>query len=231
MKNLLLLLGALLVTTPLAAPAATPPGADEPLRNAAAPRPPGAAAAGTTGQAAPSGQPPTGGQSVLDEPAGQLRGEAVHSPEGETLGTIEQVVRERTNKTILAVVSVGGFLGIGAHRVTVPVQQIQRHDGKLVLSTTMTTDELKNEPPYRPAAGEPVDSNETLRAAIDERIPTLSARIPDSVLFNRLDDDGDGRLSRDEASADARLADQWTSADKNNDGWIERSEFETFSSR
>lgn len=218
MKRPLLLITILLCGAPLTA---FPAGGDG-----------GAAGADTPAPAATPPQNRFGGpqraNNLLDEPAGKLRGRHVHNPKGETLGTVEDIVRDRRDKSVSAVISVGGFLGIGEHRVTVPVNQLRLRGKQLVLGTTMTKDELKNEPAYHPSSFEPVDGGETLRAAIDERIPPISAQMQGSALFDRLDQDGDGRLGRDEASADPGLASGWERADSNGDGWIDRDEFAAF---
>ena len=47
----------------------------------------------------------------------------------------------------------------------------------------------------------------------------------DTEGFARLDADGDGKLSREEAQADPRLSSQWDSLDANADGNVDESEF------
>jgi len=60
---------------------------------------------------------------ISSEEASQLEGKNVLSSQGEEVGEISEIVRSRTNNELHAVVDVGGFLGIGARSVAIPVQR------------------------------------------------------------------------------------------------------------
>ncbi len=47
----------------------------------------------------------------------------------------------------------------------------------------------------------------------------------ESAEFSKLDTDGNGMISSEEAAADPALMQDWTSADANGDGQLERAEF------
>ncbi len=48
-----------------------------------------------------------------------------------------------------------------------------------------------------------------------------------SATFDTLDANKDGRISMPEASADPKLVESFSTADKNGDGYLDNSEFET----
>lgn len=77
----------------------------------------------------------------------QLRGTEVVGLNGEQIGSVKTVVRSREDKNIHAVISAGGFLGVGDKEITVPLDRMRYEDGKLRLSAT--EDELKARPAYR----------------------------------------------------------------------------------
>lgn len=47
----------------------------------------------------------------------------------------------------------------------------------------------------------------------------------ESAHFTELDTDGNGMISSEEASVDPKLSEDWATADKNQDGQLERAEF------
>ncbi len=46
--------------------------------------------------------------------------------------------------------------------------------------------------------------------------------------FGKLDTNGDGLISMEEAAADSKLTESWSAVDANQDGQIERAEFSAF---
>jgi Ca2+-binding EF-hand superfamily protein len=61
-------------------------------------------------------------------------------------------------------------------------------------------------------------------AAEGEKTPTTPAG--QSGSFDTLDANKDGRISMPEASADPKLVESFSSADKNGDGYLDNSEFD-----
>ena len=53
----------------------------------------------------------------------------------------------------------------------------------------------------------------------------VSALAGESAAFTQLDTDGNGMISSEEAAADPALLKDWTTADVNGDGQLERAEF------
>ena len=50
----------------------------------------------------------------------------------------------------------------------------------------------------------------------------------DTAYFNRVDKNGDGRISREEAQADARMKDAWSKLDTANSGSVSREDFDKY---
>lgn len=76
----------------------------------------------------------------------QLEGAKVLSSEGTVVGQVEKVVEEQ-GAGRQAVVSVGGFLGIGESRVLVPAETLAP-SGKGMVRTELTEQQIKDLPAY-----------------------------------------------------------------------------------
>ncbi|MFC6673846.1 PRC-barrel domain-containing protein [Marinobacterium aestuariivivens] len=72
----------------------------------------------------------------------------VVDPLGEKVGKIETVVRSKTDSDIQAVVSSGGVLGIGDHKVAVPIDKLELSGDKVEISAT--EEELQQQEAYAP---------------------------------------------------------------------------------
>jgi putative membrane protein len=88
-----------------------------------------------------------------DKTANDLIGQTVVNQNGDSVGEIYDIVLNSSDQAVLAVVSVGGFLGIGEKNVAVPFEQLQPSDTEAILMSTATEDELKAMPEY--VEGEP----------------------------------------------------------------------------
>jgi sporulation protein YlmC with PRC-barrel domain len=97
--------------------------------------------------AQPSGTPHSGlalSRSVL---ASELIGMRVRTPSGERVGAIEDLVVSSGNGVSSAVVSVGGFFGLGAKRVELPFDKLRLdRDASIVVS--MSREDLAAMPAY-----------------------------------------------------------------------------------
>ena len=84
-----------------------------------------------------------------------LIGATVKNPEGESLGSIQELVLDPKDAKITnAIVSMGGLLGIGARSVAIPWNEVTpQSDGKSVV-VAMGKEELQNAPEWKkPAEG------------------------------------------------------------------------------
>jgi putative membrane protein len=83
-----------------------------------------------------------------DKTANDLIGQLVVNQNGDNVGEIYDIVFNASDQAVLAVVSVGGFLGIGEKNVAVPFEQLQPGDNEAILMSTASEEELKAMPEY-----------------------------------------------------------------------------------
>lgn len=78
-----------------------------------------------------------------------LIGMDVKNAEGDNIGEIDEILMGKDGKVSHAILSVGGFLGVGERHVQVPFSEIQiQPDGRQVTYNT-TKDALKQQPEYK----------------------------------------------------------------------------------
>ena len=80
--------------------------------------------------------------------ARKLIGATVYNDQNEKVGKIEDMIIAPDGKLSVAVVDVGGFLGLGAHRVAIPVEQFTQIEPKIVLPGA-TKQALKGLPEFK----------------------------------------------------------------------------------
>lgn len=78
----------------------------------------------------------------------KVAGSAVVNETNETVGTIDDLIVTPSEKVPFAVLSVGGFLGMGTKYVVVPFSSLQVKDKKMVLPGA-TKDSLKALPEFK----------------------------------------------------------------------------------
>ena len=76
-----------------------------------------------------------------------ILGKTVHNDADESVGKVEDVILAPDGTVSFAILSVGGFLGIGSHDVAIPVKNFRVTDGKIVLPGA-TKDALKELPKF-----------------------------------------------------------------------------------
>lgn len=77
----------------------------------------------------------------------QVLGSRVVNANGEEVATVEDLVVDQ-NQIPFAVLSVGGFLGIGEKQVAVPLDQLQLGEDEVYLMSATTEEQLKEMPEY-----------------------------------------------------------------------------------
>lgn len=82
--------------------------------------------------------------------ATKLLKQTVYNDQGQKIGKIEDLVVAPDGTLTAAVVEVGGFLGIGKHRVAIPVKQFTALHPKVTLPGA-TKEALKDLPEFVPA--------------------------------------------------------------------------------
>jgi sporulation protein YlmC with PRC-barrel domain len=113
------------------------------------------AARGATRQAGPAGVIPLG--ITIEEQArvlegwraSKLVGATVYNDQGQRIGKIEDMLVSPDGKLSVAVIDVGGFLGIGKHRVAIPVDQFSDITAKKLVLPKATKETLKALPEFR----------------------------------------------------------------------------------
>jgi sporulation protein YlmC with PRC-barrel domain len=100
--------------------------------------------------------------------ASEFIGETVYNGKGEKVGAVDDLILHRSDKVLYAVVSVGGFLGIGDKLVAVPFDQLKTGtkevDGLIVYD--ITKEKLKAQPEFHYAvAGDDASRARFMRSA------------------------------------------------------------------
>jgi hypothetical protein len=106
-------------------------------------------------QAFAQGTPQTAGVMKVDPASvatgyrvSKVVGSTVLNEANETVGTIDDLIVTPSEKVPFAVLSVGGFLGMGTKYVVVPYSALQVQDKKMVLAGA-TKDSLKALPEFK----------------------------------------------------------------------------------
>ncbi len=80
--------------------------------------------------------------------ASKVIGAGVYSDANTQIGTVDDLMLTPDDKVALAILSVGGFIGLGGKLVAVPIGQLQQSaDGKLMLPGA-TKDSLNAQPSF-----------------------------------------------------------------------------------
>ncbi len=94
--------------------------------------------------------PPTAQQLILlRERASKIIGSHVYNERGESIGEIEELLVTSSNTVLTAVISVGGFLGMGERLVSLPFAELRfvAPEGHWMLAGA-TKDTLQNRPVF-----------------------------------------------------------------------------------
>jgi hypothetical protein len=79
-------------------------------------------------------------------------GQSVYNGSDQSIGKVSDLIMQKQGGIVAAVVGVGGFLGIGAKNVAVPIGNIevaQNKDGTVKLTTSESADSLKAAPEFK----------------------------------------------------------------------------------
>jgi sporulation protein YlmC with PRC-barrel domain len=110
---------------------------------------------GATRQAGPAGIVPLG--ITVEEKAlvlqgwraSKLLGASVYNDKNQRIGKIEDMLVSPDGKLSVAVIDVGGFLGLGKHRVAIPVDQFSDITAKRLVLPNATKEALKALPEFQ----------------------------------------------------------------------------------
>lgn len=163
---------------------------------------------------------------LMNMTAGQVADMKLKNDEGKKIGDIEEIVQNKTDGKLNAVVSVGGFLGLGKKRVAIPLDQLRLQQGELV-AQGMTKEQLEQQQAYKDQDYEVVEKSTILASVTGGAQPGGGARLS----FEQLDLDQDGNITKEEAQSAPELSQNWQQYDTNQDGQLDQSEFSAFESR
>ena len=76
-----------------------------------------------------------------------LLSQPIYNDKGEKVGRVEDIIVTRDRAVSYAIVSTGGFLGIGSHDVAIPATQLKITDDRLTLPNA-TKELLRAMPPF-----------------------------------------------------------------------------------
>ena len=82
-----------------------------------------------------------------------LIGTKVGGPDNQTVGSINDLLIEKSGNVVAAVIGVGGFLGIGSKNVAVPFKSLELSrdaDGNDKIAMRFSKDELQQAPDFKP---------------------------------------------------------------------------------
>lgn len=80
----------------------------------------------------------------------KVSGTSVYNPGGESMGSIDDImIDKKSGKSAYAIVSWGGFLGIGSDYYPVPWSALKYDTGLGGYVTNMTKDRLQNAPSFK----------------------------------------------------------------------------------
>lgn len=79
--------------------------------------------------------------------ASKVIGSTVYNEQNERVGSVDDLIMTEDDKVTVAIISVGGFLGLGSKLVAVPFGQLKRDADRVVL-TGATKDTLNGMPSF-----------------------------------------------------------------------------------
>lgn len=220
---------AIALTMALAAPAV---GAEQPqTQSSPTPAPSATEQPGVISSTPSPGEPGW----TTNKRADDLDDRDVVNAAGEEIGEVEGIVRNKETNDVYAVVSVGGFLGIGDRDVLLSLRDLQLRGDKLE-ARFATKEELESRPEYEEDRYEEVDSDlmvsvgggEAGGAAAQDAGLAIAAPGGQTPSFSEIDADNDGYLTKSEVEDREQVASQWDQLDQNNDDKLDQSEFAAF---
>jgi sporulation protein YlmC with PRC-barrel domain len=121
--------------------------------------------------------------------ASKLAGLKVYNDANENVGSINDMLMDKSGNIKLVVIGVGGFLGVGEHLVAVPFDKVKFSNEPVAYASTNANP--PGAPANRPATGTTPPSTTTTGAApsTSNAAPTTSKWYPDHAVFNASKDE------------------------------------------
>lgn len=163
-------------------------------------------------------------QSLMQMQVGDIKGKPLASPDGTNLGEISDIVQSKDDRSLHAVIAVGGMLGVSQNRVAYPLEDLQLRDDEIVTLVQLTEEDLDQRTAYNADDYESVSDTQRL-AEVSGMGPTPGAEI---ASFEEIDQNADGFISREEAQQHASIVNAWQDVDINSDDQLDEAEFSAF---
>jgi Ca2+-binding EF-hand superfamily protein len=141
---------------------------------------------------------------LINKKVQDVKGMDVLNQAGKKIGNVDVLVLSRNDYLVYAVISVGGFLGIGDTEITIPLDQLTWHENKLIAPTSASKKQLKAQQKY-----------------ID--------RFYDEIAVRELEDNR--VIGQVITSGDQQMTQSFKELDANQDGLVDRAEFSAFESQ
>lgn len=104
--------------------------------------------------------------SLMSHQASDLEGMTVINQEGEEVGDIQHIAKHNDSGELHAIISVGGFWGIGATEIALPLEELNLQDDQLLVDADYGGDEIEDSSDdYQEDQYSEVDSDITLSEA------------------------------------------------------------------
>jgi sporulation protein YlmC with PRC-barrel domain len=115
--------------------------------------------------------------------ASKFIGQTVRNGKGEKIGTVDDLILNQGDRILYAVISVGGFLGVGDRLVAVPFEELTfgSKDVDGVVLYGMSKGELESVPPFTYAEAKEGTSRERFMQSAERRVDFLKGRVGNSV--------------------------------------------------
>ena len=81
--------------------------------------------------------------------ASKILGKPVYNKQGDKIGTLDEIIIASDQMVSIGIVSVGGFIGMGARNVAVPASLFERNEQGQTVLPNGTKDVLKALPEFR----------------------------------------------------------------------------------
>jgi sporulation protein YlmC with PRC-barrel domain len=101
---------------------------------------------------------------IADRPVAELIGMEVQTADGEIVGDVDNFAL--AGEDVVAIVGIGGFLGIGQHDVALRLGDMS-YDGERLVLSSMTEEDLNEMPEYDDAEPAYLTDEDTLRSGYD----------------------------------------------------------------
>jgi sporulation protein YlmC with PRC-barrel domain len=118
--------------------------------------------------------------------ASKVVGLSVYNDNNENLGSINELLTDKSGKIQGVVLSIGGFLGVGSHLVAIPYEKIKFVDQPIAYTGTAGA---PNPPGTRPPSSTTTGSTSTSPAPAAVPEPKPNPWYPDHAVFNATKDE------------------------------------------